>query len=108
MRCYGQLVRVLRKTRFYQLPVRIRLSFCPETLKFTVATYKNIEFSQKVVFHIHYAFRLVAREPSNRSLSSFACHTITHWHTDFRSYLDFHKMRDVPGFRSAGHICDVH
>ena len=24
--------------------------------------------------------------------------------TDFWSYLDFHKMRDVPGFRSAGHI----
>ena len=28
-RCYGQLVRVLQKTRFYQLPVGIRLSFCP-------------------------------------------------------------------------------
>ena len=28
-RCYGQLVRVFQKTRFYQLPVRTRLSFCP-------------------------------------------------------------------------------
>ena len=24
--------------------------------------------------------------------------------TDFRSYLDFHKMRDVQGFHSVGHI----
>ena len=22
---------------------------------------------------------------------------------DFQSYLDFHKIRDVPGFRSTGH-----
>ena len=33
----------------------------------------------------------------------FPCHTITHCYTDFQSYLDFHKMRDVLGFCSAGH-----
>ena len=26
------------------------------------------------------------------------CRTITHWYTDFRSYLGFHEMRDVPDF----------
>ena len=45
-----------------------------------------------------------AREPSNRPFPFFQCWTIEHRYTDFRSYLDFHKMRDVPGFRSAGHI----
>ena len=32
------------------------------------------------------------------------CCTIKHRYTNFWSYLDFHKMRDVPGFRSVGHI----
>ena len=35
----------------------------------------------------------------------FYCRIITHRYTDFRSYLDFHKMWDVPGFRSVGHKC---
>jgi len=30
-----------------------------------------------------------------------------HRYTNFQSYLDFHKMQDVPGFCSAGHICWV-
>ena len=29
-------------------------------------------------------------------------------YTDIRSYLDFHKMRDVPGFHSAGHTYFTH
>ena len=36
--------------------------------------------------------------------SIFFCRTITHWYTDFRCYLDFHKMRDVQGFCLACHI----
>ena len=48
---------------------------------------------------------LFALEPSNRSPPFFYCRIITHQYTDFWSYLDFHKVRDVPGFRSAGHIC---
>ena len=36
--------------------------------------------------------------------SIFSCRTITHWYTDFRSYLDFHKMHDVQGFCLACHI----
>ena len=31
------------------------------------------------------------------------CCTIEHRYTDFRSYLNFYKMRDVPGFCSAGY-----
>ena len=37
-------------------------------------------------------------------LGFFHCGTITHRYTNFLSYLHFHKMWDVPGFRSAGHI----
>ena len=48
-------------------------------------------------------FRFVTQEPSNRSLPFFHCCTIKHHYTNFPSYLDFHKMRDVPGFCSAGH-----
>ena len=61
--------------------------------------------SSKLVFCVHDAFHSVTQEPSNRSLRFFHCCTIKHQYTNFQSYLDFHKMRDVPGFHSAGHIC---
>ena len=34
----------------------------------------------------------------------FHCRPIKHRYTNFRAYLDFHKMWDVPGFFSGGHI----
>ena len=61
-------------------------------------------FSRKVAFRVRDALRSATQEPSNRSLQFFYCRIITHRYTDFQSYLDFREVRDVPGFRSAGHI----
>ena len=61
-------------------------------------------FIRKVTFRVRDTFCFVTQESSNKSPTSFHCCTIIHQYTDFRSYLDFHKMRDVPGFCSVGHI----
>ena len=71
-----------------------------------IRIYRNsVKTLRKLAFRVRDAFRSVTREPSNRSLPYFHCCTIKHRYTDFRSYLNFHRMQDVPGFRSAGHIC---
>ena len=72
-----------------------------ETLKFTVATYKHCVFSKSCIC-IPYAFRSLAWEPSNQSFPFIFCCTITHWYSDFQSYLDSHKMHKGPGFCSMG------
>ena len=64
----------------------------------------NVKTLRFLTFRVCDALHSVTREPSNRSLPFFHCCTIKHRYTDFWSYLDFHKMQDVPGFRSAGHI----
>ena len=48
--------------------------------------------SRKLVFCINDEFRSVTQEPSDQSFPFFHCHTIKHWYTDFRSYLNIHKM----------------
>ena len=93
---------------FARTRVHLRNTIVYGNIKIYRSNVKNIVFSQKVVFRICYSFCYVAWEPSNRSLPFFFCRTFTHWYTDFWSYLDFHKMHDVPGFslsRSHIHMC---
>ena len=85
---------------FTRTRVNLRDTIVYGDIKIYCINVKSLRFLEK----LHSTFRCVAWEPSNRSLPFFSCRTITHWYTDFRSYLDFHKMHDVLGFRSAGHI----
>lgn len=74
------------------------------TLKITMKK-KTLRLYQKIAFRIcDVRICSVIWEPSNRSLPIFHWCTITHQYTDLQSYLDFHKMQDVPGFRLAGII----
>ena len=62
----------------------------------------NNVFSQEVAFHVRDAF---ASQLGNKATDPFHF-PLPHNYTNLRSYLNFHKMRDVHvlGFRPAGHI----
>ena len=82
----------------------VRNTIVYRDIKFYCSNIKTLCFLKKVVFCIHDTFHSATPEPSNKSLPFFHCRTIKHRYTNFRSYHDFHKMRDVPGFCSVGHV----
>ena len=65
---------------------------------------QNIVITRNISFRHALAFRAVSRDPSVRSQPNFVGSPVRRYSLRNRRYLDFHKMRNVPGFRSAGHI----
>ena len=133
-RCYGQLVRVLQKTRFTSfqsvydcLSVRrhnvsprvhnrylsqlslltFKLLFYNNMCRFYVIVYGDIKIYRSNVKTLRFLEPcpqcfLLRSSGTKQPIASICC-TIKHRYTNFRSYVNFHKMRDVPGFHSAGH-----
>ena len=96
--CYGQLVRASKNT-IHKIPVHIRLSFCLQTqCTHTLHSLKKLRSTSTMLFVPQLG------NQATDHFNFFHYHTIKHWYTNVWSYLNFHKMRDVPGFHSAGHI----
>ena len=88
---------------FTRTHVNLRHTIVYRDIKIYHSNIKTLRFPKSCIPHL-LCISLCSLGTKQPIASTFFCLTITHWYTNFRSYLNFDKMCNVPGFRSACRI----